>query len=91
MLYNLDIPDVSRILELEEYALNPDKFIAKFGTVDNYSLSDVLWTCSTAFSGANKLDTRRVFLITDDDHPDSDNLLATKTRVDVFKINWLCG
>ncbi|TPX68920.1 hypothetical protein SpCBS45565_g02838 [Spizellomyces sp. 'palustris'] len=81
--YDLDVPDVDRILDLEKLANNRDKVSTEIGSSDEYSLAEVFWTCSNLFSaGGQKVSTKRIFLITHNDSPHAGNLtLQRNARV----------
>ncbi|KAJ3281388.1 X-ray repair cross-complementing protein 6, partial [Borealophlyctis nickersoniae] len=72
--YELDVPDVDRILGLEKLEKSKSQFEKEIGSSDDYSLAEVLWTCSNLFSaGSPKNSTKRIFLITHNDNPNVDN------------------
>ena len=75
-LHNLDIPDVSRITELEELSQNPSKLLESIGSSEQEcSLGNVFWACSNLFSSsAQKGGYKRIFLFTNQDDPHADNL-----------------
>ncbi|KAJ3396105.1 X-ray repair cross-complementing protein 6 [Lobulomyces angularis] len=89
LLYDLDVPDVDRILKLETYQNNSDSFLDELGTSEKYAFSDVLWTISSVFSSVTKkLASKRVFLVTNQDNPDQDDikkLRSSKTRAKDLK------
>eukprot|EP00727_Mastigamoeba_balamuthi_P004522 m51a1_g14068 ATP-dependent DNA helicase 2 subunit 1 (907) ;mRNA; f:1235016-1238916 len=70
VLFDLDVPDAPRILELEKLqgAKEPP-----FGTCRaDFPFGDALWTCSSMFSNCKvKVGHRRIFLFTNDDNPNA--------------------
>ncbi|KAJ3035302.1 X-ray repair cross-complementing protein 6 [Rhizophlyctis rosea] len=69
-MYDLDFPDVDRILELEKLEKSKSRFEKDIGSSEDYALAEVLWTCSNMFSaGSQKVSTKRIFLITYNDSP----------------------
>ncbi|KAI9090439.1 SPOC like C-terminal domain-containing protein [Phlyctochytrium arcticum] len=73
--YDLDSPDAERILELEKLENDSDWAATTLGRSDDYSLAEVLWTCSNLFSAkGQKFSSKRIFLITHNDNPHSNNL-----------------
>lgn len=70
---DLDVPDADRIIRLEQL-INTD-FVGRFGHADKETpLGDALWTCSTIFGSCSvKVGTKRVFLFTNNDNPNSDS------------------
>lgn len=48
--YDLDVPSVERILELEILEQDPNLFSHKFGSSDSFSMADVFWNVSSIFS-----------------------------------------
>ena len=69
---DLDTPDAPRIKQLEEMLEGDgyNDFDATFGHSNNFSLSDVLWTCSTMLANsAYKYGHKRILLFTNNDHP----------------------
>ncbi|KAJ3056120.1 X-ray repair cross-complementing protein 6 [Rhizophlyctis rosea] len=78
-LYDLDFPDVERILELERLEKAKSRFQRDIGTSEDYALSEVLWTCSNMFSaGSQKVSTKRIFLITCNDNPNANNAVLQR-------------
>ncbi|KAI8886760.1 ATP-dependent DNA helicase ii [Backusella circina FSU 941] len=73
VLDELDIPDAPRIKGIENLIKDQDKFQDKFGSSEEeVALSEVLYTCSEIFSdNAPKLASKRIFLITNQDNPNS--------------------
>lgn len=70
VLQDLDIPDVKRIKELEDMSKEGYDFGSKYGSSDDYSISDALWVCSNLFSNAShKVASRRILLFTNNDSP----------------------
>ncbi|KAI8825632.1 SPOC like C-terminal domain-containing protein [Fimicolochytrium jonesii] len=78
--YDLDTPDVDRILELEKIQKGGAKSL---GSNDDYSLAEVFWTCSNMFSAkGDKNSIKRIFLITSNDDPHRGNsVLQRNARV----------
>eukprot|EP00743_Colponemidia_sp_Colp-15_P002621 GILK01002839.1.p1 GENE.GILK01002839.1~~GILK01002839.1.p1 ORF type:complete len:631 (-),score=167.71 GILK01002839.1:47-1906(-) len=70
VLQDLDLPDATRIRELQNMTEGFD-FKQKFGFAPkDVPLFQVLWTCQTIFSNnTNKNFTKRIFLFTNEDDP----------------------
>jgi len=69
---DLELPDAKRIKDLESLMEDIDDgaFEDSFGHNQSFSMSDVLWACSSIFANCNfKLGNRRVMLFTNTDDP----------------------
>ncbi|CAI8018048.1 X-ray repair cross-complementing protein 6 [Geodia barretti] len=67
VLQDLDTPDAPRIKEIEDMlsAQSLQNLSASFGHSDDYSMSDVLWTCSNMLSDSvSKNSHKRIILFT---------------------------
>ncbi|KAG0268258.1 X-ray repair cross-complementing protein 6 [Actinomortierella ambigua] len=71
VLQDLDIPDASGIKQLEALEEGTLDFEDMFGkATGKYKLSEVFWTATNIFSSsAQKVGSRRLFLITNEDNP----------------------
>ncbi|KAI7875336.1 Ku DNA-binding complex, Ku70 subunit [Lichtheimia hyalospora FSU 10163] len=74
ILQDLDIPDAPRVKEAEMYSSEGKADIQKtFGSTNKeYPFGNVFWTCSDMFNAGNttnRLGSRRVFLVTNQDNP----------------------
>ncbi|KAH3755963.1 beach protein [Pelomyxa schiedti] len=80
VLFDLDVPDAPRILQLEKILANREQ--PPFGTSPPIPLCDALWTCSTMFSNCvTRVGHRRIFLFTNEDNPNADNQHARERTV----------
>jgi len=68
---NLDEPDASRILKLEDIEENGiETFEETYGHNEGYSIRDALWTCQNLFATCkHNLGSRRVMLFTNNHDP----------------------
>ncbi|KAI8807181.1 SPOC like C-terminal domain-containing protein [Cladochytrium replicatum] len=84
VLYDLDQPDVHRIIDCEKLGATASGNISEFGSSDTYNLGEVLWACSTLFSNTpQKVGAKRIFLVTGEDRPhseDKEKLKQAKVR-----------
>ncbi|KAH9269886.1 hypothetical protein BASA83_008041 [Batrachochytrium salamandrivorans] len=81
--YDLDLPDINRILELESIAQEATVFNSQIGSSsEDYNYSDIYWVASTIFSkGAPDLSRKRLLVITNEDSPEKiDSALHRVTR-----------
>lgn len=88
---DLDMLDAQRILDVDDLLKDYDQFGSNYGHSSDYSLNDVLWTCSNMFStSSQKIGHKRILLFTNDDdpHKKSDSLQRqAKTKAkDLFDI-----
>ncbi|KAK5672705.1 ATP-dependent DNA helicase II subunit 1 [Batrachochytrium dendrobatidis] len=84
--YDLDLPDINRILELKHMAKDSSVFESQIGSAtDPYNYSDVYWVALSIFSkSAPRLARKRIFVITNQDLPtstDALSLAATRSRI----------
>ncbi|KAG1056721.1 hypothetical protein G6F43_001414 [Rhizopus delemar] len=75
VLQTIDIPDASRIKEIDGFIQNISTLHDKYGSIDwEFPMSDLFWVCSDAFFGsAPKYSAKRMFLITNNDNPHQNN------------------
>ncbi|KAI8929805.1 SPOC like C-terminal domain-containing protein [Entophlyctis helioformis] len=93
VLFELDTPDVHRILKIESFASEESTFGTEIGSArQQCAFNEVFWIASTMFAkGAPRLARKRLFLITNNDNPvclrdnpaieDKMQLVATRTRL----------
>ncbi|KAI8090950.1 SPOC like C-terminal domain-containing protein [Gilbertella persicaria] len=82
ILQTLDIPDASRIKELD--LLIEDLSLVKqhYGSTDDiFPFSDFFWVCADIMSSTPKFATKRIILITDNDDPTGQNPVYRKTAL----------
>ncbi|KAG1498347.1 hypothetical protein G6F47_008701 [Rhizopus delemar] len=75
VLQTIDIPDASRIKEIDGFIQNISTLHDKYRSIDwEFPMSDLFWVCSDAFFGsAPKYSAKRMFLITNNDNPHQNN------------------
>ncbi|KAI9305696.1 SPOC like C-terminal domain-containing protein [Cunninghamella echinulata] len=73
-LHDLDIPDIDRIREAESLCSDETYFEKEYGSTHNeIPLANVFAVCSDMFAHSKVKGTKRIFLITNQDNPHSDN------------------
>ncbi|XP_028409501.1 X-ray repair cross-complementing protein 6-like, partial [Dendronephthya gigantea] len=71
---DLDMLDAQKILDVEDLLKDCDSFQDKYGHSSDFSLNDVLWTCSNMFSNsAMRNGHKRILLFTNNDDPHKNN------------------
>lgn len=71
---DLDMLDAQRILDVEKLLNDCHGFDKNYGHSSDYSLNDVLWTCSNMFStSSQKIGHKRILLFTNNDDPHKNN------------------
>ncbi|KAI9252347.1 SPOC like C-terminal domain-containing protein [Phascolomyces articulosus] len=76
VLQDLDVPSAQKIKDAEAFGSAGQRDLkSEFGVAtEEFPLGNVFWTCMEIFSEkAKKSGTRRVFMITDQDHPHTTN------------------
>ncbi|CAO3612423.1 unnamed protein product [Cunninghamella blakesleeana] len=74
VLQDLDIPDIDRIRQAENLASDDTYFEKEFGSTQNeVPLANVFAVCSDMFAASKVKGTRRIFLITNQDNPHSND------------------
>ncbi|KAJ3201794.1 X-ray repair cross-complementing protein 6, partial [Dinochytrium kinnereticum] len=82
-VYNeLEPPYAKRIADLENLESNQNIFDEEFGASDTYAFHEALWICNSMFAkAAKKMDTKRVFLMTNNDNPNGDRAELQRSAV----------
>ncbi|KAF9130438.1 X-ray repair cross-complementing protein 6 [Mortierella sp. 14UC] len=85
VLQDLDVPDVSKIQQLEAIEDQRTNFDEEFGTSNgDYTLGEMFWTATNLFGGsAQRIGSKRLFLFTNEDDPHSNDISlrsASKVR-----------
>ncbi|KAK3842166.1 MAG: SPOC like C-terminal domain-containing protein [Linnemannia gamsii] len=84
VLQDLDVPDVSKIQQLEAIEDQRTNFDEEFGTSNGeYTLGEMFWTATNLFGGsAQRVGSKRLFLFTNEDDPHtSDISLRSASKV----------
>ena len=70
----LDMLDAQRILDVEDLLKDCNNFKENYGHSFDFSLNDVLWTCSNMFAtSSQKIGHKRILLFTNNDQPHKNN------------------
>ncbi|KAI8984187.1 SPOC like C-terminal domain-containing protein [Mycotypha africana] len=82
VLQSLDIPDPTRLKELDTLIEDPSMIRQNYGSTDKlFPISDLFWLCSDIISKSPKQSSKRVIIITDNDNPAGDNNLYNKAAI----------
>ncbi|KAF9096528.1 X-ray repair cross-complementing protein 6 [Mortierella sp. AD031] len=85
VLQDLDVPDVSKIQQLEAIEESRINFDIEYGTSNGeYTLGEMFWTATNMFGGsAQRIGSKRLFLFTNEDDPHANDISlrsASKVR-----------
>lgn len=73
VLHDLDTPEAQRILDLEKLTESDQPPLGH--CTKEFPFRDALWTCSSMFSSSSvKVGHKRIFLFTNEDNPNADNM-----------------
>ncbi|CAG8744207.1 1035_t:CDS:2, partial [Racocetra persica] len=84
VLQPIDLPDIHRIIELNDIVSGQIDFSQEYGNTDNeVPLGDVFWTCNDLFNSlsTSTVKIKRIFLITDQDNPHANNPVLYSTAI----------
>ncbi|CAG8731022.1 26793_t:CDS:10 [Dentiscutata erythropus] len=103
VLQPIDLPDIHRIIELDDIASGQIDFSQEYGNAnEEVPLGDVFWTCNDLFNSLSSttIKIKRIFLITDEDNPHTTNpvlrstaitrakdLIESKIEINLFSVN----
>ncbi|RIB12323.1 SPOC like C-terminal domain-containing protein [Gigaspora rosea] len=94
VLQPIDLPDIHRIIELNDIASGQIDFCQEYGnTSEEVTLGDVFWACNDLFNSLSSktIKIKRIFLITDQDNPHATNPVLRSTAItrakDLFESN----
>ncbi|CAG8666326.1 3986_t:CDS:10 [Gigaspora margarita] len=84
VLQTIDLPDIHRIIELNDIASGQIDFGQEYGnTSEEVPLGDVFWACNDLFNSLSSttIKIKRIFLITDQDNPHATNSVLRSTAI----------
>ncbi|CAG8571869.1 16687_t:CDS:10, partial [Dentiscutata heterogama] len=103
VLQPIDLPDIHRIIELNDIASGQIDFSQEYGNAnEEVPLGDVFWACNDLFNSlsSSTIKIKRIFLITDEDNPHATNpvlrstsitrakdLIESKIEINLFSVN----